>query len=541
MITQITVQNVRIFDKQKWEFNLPPLTVFCGTNSSGKSTILKSLLLIRQTAGIYESYIPSKGCLRFIGSQVDLGNYKSFVSHKDCSKSISVGFELKDSISIKSLNEINGYKTEKSKKAESSKKTIDENLKTDYFLKSLFTFSIDNSESIPNPENKKHNEEAQLPGVLDSAEFDVRNANGESIVNWIVYRRQNSEGSNYIIRMPKTFFQGLYGDLVSDLFKNSNELVDQLVAGDSIEFPTTLHGLLPTNISITQNSNNEKNPKTRNFELPLHPFFDVIHRDFRYALASIDYLGPLRTPAKRYYMTPLESRPQMDPEGEYIPYIFKDLSMGKEELVNYMPPNGSELKNKVALQDAVNDWLHYIRTGELLVEPERINEISYEQTKVLLEFKIKGIYLNEQHSLADSGFGYSQILPILIRGLMANSGGTLVIEQPELHLNPALQTRLAEFFISLIKARKQVIIETHSEHIINMIRVLTAEDQSAMISDMSKIYYIDNLNNVPIVHELSISDNGMVPKWPQSFFGEAASLSGRLLRAQKNKRKNIEG
>jgi predicted ATPase len=120
-----------------------------------------------------------------------------------------------------------------------------------------------------------------------------------------------------------------------------------------------------------------------------------------------------------------------------------------------------------------------------------------------------------------------------VGGLLADPGNTFIVEQPELHLNPSLQVRLAEFFISMVRAGKQVLVETHSEHIVNAIRVLTAEDESGFMSERSRIYFIDTSGAKPAVHELSVQKDGTVPEWPRYFFGEAVELTGRLLRAQK--------
>jgi predicted ATPase len=99
-------------------------------------------------------------------------------------------------------------------------------------------------------------------------------------------------------------------------------------------------------------------------------------------------------------------------------------------------------------------------------------------------------------------------------------------------LNPALQVRLSEFLVSLTFAEKRVLIETHSEHIVNSIRVLAAEDESGTLADMCRIVFIDTSAGRPLISDLDIESDGTVPDWPVQFFGEALSLGARLLRAQ---------
>ena len=72
------------------------MTVFCGTNSAGKSTILKALLLLQQSQAVRESYGDSEGRLRLAGNQVDLGSYSSFVSNNETRRSVSLSITIKN-------------------------------------------------------------------------------------------------------------------------------------------------------------------------------------------------------------------------------------------------------------------------------------------------------------------------------------------------------------------------------------------------------------------------------------------------------------
>ena len=181
------------------------------------------------------------------------------------------------------------------------------------------------------------------------------------------------------------------------------------------------------------------------------------------------------------------------------------------------------------LNQALTYWIYFLRTGQQLNEVFHPEEITVSTTKdVLVEIKIMSPLAGTPHPLADSGFGYSQVLPILVTTLLADIGETVIVEQPELHLNPALQVRLAEFFVAMARSGKQVLIETHSEHIVNAIRVLTAEDESGELTGLCGLHFIDTANGSPLVRSLDIQPDGTVPEWPQHFFGEAASLGGHL-------------
>ena len=232
-------------------------------------------------------------------------------------------------------------------------------------------------------------------------------------------------------------------------------------------------------------------------------------------------------------MNPSDSPPSMDPSGEFLPSL---LALDNEPQVVYIPPKQHKLV-KHGLFSALDQWLYYIRTGEVIPSPTQQHEVKVSSLKgVLVELEVPSPNDAASHSLADSGFGYSQVLPILVRGLMAARKSSIIVEQPELHLNPGVQIRLAEFFVSLVLAGKQVLLETHSEHMVNAVRVLVAEEEKGSLDGRCNIFYVRAAGDGPQVQPLSIEANGAVAEWPYEFFGEAATLAGRLLRAQKRYR-----
>jgi predicted ATPase len=91
--------------------------------------------------------------------------------------------------------------------------------------------------------------------------------------------------------------------------------------------------------------------------------------------------------------------------------------------------------------------------------------------------------------------------------------------------------------------RKQILIETHSEHIVNAIRAESVEAylRDAFEVDLSEgvprsqytILFLENEGKGPQLHRLNILRDGTVPEWPASFFGESSQLLGRILRAQR--------
>ena len=115
MIKEIRMENIRVFEGTGWSFPLSPLTVFCGTNNSGKSTLLKVLLLLRQSMGIGESYTHEQGKLRFFGSQVDLGSYRSLVSHNEYQRDISISLTTEGYMPIEVANNLRSLRAAQEK------------------------------------------------------------------------------------------------------------------------------------------------------------------------------------------------------------------------------------------------------------------------------------------------------------------------------------------------------------------------------------------------------------------------------------------
>jgi len=121
--------------------------------------------------------------------------------------------------------------------------------------------------------------------------------------------------------------------------------------------------------------------------------------------------------------------------------------------------------------------------------------------------------------ITDVGFGVSQILPVITLCYYVPEGSILVIEQPEIHLHPSVQAGLADVFIDAIKQKKiQVIMESHSEHLLRRLQRRIAEDEFQ--SDMSALYFSESVNGESAIKRLEMDRYGNIRNWPQGFFGD---------------------
>ncbi len=541
MITEIDLSNVRLFEgPTRWHFPLSPLTVFCGTNSAGKSTVLKCLSLLCQSHAAPEGD-QRDGRLRLVGPFVDLGNFASFVSHNQTSRDVVIGISVMDLIENRRLRAIRRQKDVSSDPGDLVMQRYQ-----DYFFTARYTFGLLSPPvgSAPVDSDLEAHGIAAVPpagqaflsaeqAFLKEANFEFKTTDDITLSWKIALTEQQSANGRpqhtYNMSIPVDYFGLSRGFAMMNAPKSDTH----------VEIETFMRGLLPIGLWAKQ-ARTKRSKETNSTDewsyFPLPAIIREASSNLGEEFKRIHYLGPLRSPAKRYYMTNLDSVPGMDASGDFLPYILRDR---RDEQIAFQPPTIESGLRRGSLRHALDIWIHYIRTGNHSTRgDEDLHEIDVILLKhVLLEFTLR-TFGGEAHALADSGFGYSQILPIVVRGLIAPRGSTIVIEQPELHLNPALQVRLAEFLASLTAAGKKVLVETHSEHIVNAIRVLSAEDPSDKLAQSCRIFFLDTRSGAPVIKRLDIQPDGTVPEWPRTFFGEALSLSARLLKAQERRRRD---
>lgn len=118
------------------------------------------------------------------------------------------------------------------------------------------------------------------------------------------------------------------------------------------------------------------------------------------------------------------------------------------------------------------------------------------------------------------GYGISYVLPIIVGGLLAEKGTMLIVENPEVHLHPSAQSKIGIFLAVVASSGVQVILETHSEHIINGIRI--ASLQKRIDTRKLSINYFnldDDLKTTRIEH-IQITAKADLSKWPKGFLDQ---------------------
>jgi predicted ATPase len=131
------------------------------------------------------------------------------------------------------------------------------------------------------------------------------------------------------------------------------------------------------------------------------------------------------------------------------------------------------------------------------------------------------------------GFGLTYVLPVVISLLTAKKGDIIIIENPEAHLHPRGQSRMGKLISEVANAGVQVFVETHSDHVLNGIRVATKNNK--IEADKVKIYYFDRSDesykqyHATKAYQLKLDQNGNIDKWPDGFFDEWDNMLDELM------------
>lgn len=139
-------------------------------------------------------------------------------------------------------------------------------------------------------------------------------------------------------------------------------------------------------------------------------------------------------------------------------------------------------------------------------------------------------------SIADVGFGVSQVLPVLVSLIVARPGQLVYIEQPELHLRPRAQVALAQILADAAKRGVRVVAETHSDHLLLGIQSLVAEGE--LSPDLVKLHWFGRgPDGATKVTSADLDERGAYGEWPEDFGTTALAEQSRYLDAVQPKRK----
>jgi predicted ATPase len=217
--------------------------------------------------------------------------------------------------------------------------------------------------------------------------------------------------------------------------------------------------------------------------------------------------------------------------GEHTAAVFHNFQHSQ---VQYIPSLAftdvrvAQTPKGVSLREAVFDWLTYL---DVATKIETKDEGKFGHALAV------SLSSEMSHDLTHVGVGVSQILPIVVMCLLANRETTFVLEQPELHLNPKVQTRLGDFFLSMSLLGKQCLIETHSEYLINRLRFRAAAAPSDSLSKLMALYFVEKRHGATAYRNVKINEFGAIVDWPAGFFDQSQREVEDILLAATRKAK----
>jgi predicted ATPase len=246
---------------------------------------------------------------------------------------------------------------------------------------------------------------------------------------------------------------------------------------------------------------------------------------------SVLYLGPLRDDPRVAY--PLGHTVRNLPVGEKGEFTAAYLEQHGARRITYTDPAGRR-RVAIPLLDAVSEWSNYLGIADT-VDVESRGKLGHE-----LRLKIHG----RDRDPTAVGVGASQLLPVIVLVLGADAGDFALLEQPELHLHPKVQSRLADFFAT---ARPDVraLVETHSEYLVTRLRLRIAQegvDPSnvavlfAAQEVEERVYVVDDeevveAEAVSVFRHLAMTETGDFTSWPKDFFDTLGDDNVELARA----------
>ncbi|MGA0558019.1 DUF3696 domain-containing protein [Larkinella sp. VNQ87] len=206
---------------------------------------------------------------------------------------------------------------------------------------------------------------------------------------------------------------------------------------------------------------------------------------------GFNYVGSFRQPPERTYYQKAKSE-KINPSGEgYIDQII--------EWEETDPEKFSTLNNYTFQMQLLEE----IKTTKLKGGRFEFGIRSHKNGKVV--------------PVTDVGFGISQFLPIIVADLQLPDSSCLAVSQPEIHLHPKIQAAFGNYLVNQInRTKKQYIIETHSEYLLNRIRLLLVTGE--LKPEDVKVYYFENDGIKSVVHEIEFATNGAVKGAPDGFF-----------------------
>lgn len=217
----------------------------------------------------------------------------------------------------------------------------------------------------------------------------------------------------------------------------------------------------------------------------------------------------------------------LGPRGEFTAHYLTIFGQEKIQVDAVEHPKATS--NRLYAQ--VEAWMDVISPGTRI---KLTSHAAMDLVQLQYQF-VSGTDLTDPYRPTNVGFGLTYTLPILVAVLTARPGSLVLIENPEAHLHPRGQARMGELLALAASGGVQVILETHSDHVLNGVRVAVYEGR--LSPELTKIHFFNRREVADrAIHEVvspMMDRDGRIDPWPAGFFDEWDAALDRLLSSPK--------
>lgn len=562
MLTALRLGNFKAFAETQ-TIPIRPLTLIFGANSSGKSSLIHGLLFARHAleTGELDTFRTVVG-----GESVDLGGFKQYIHRREAERRVEWGATLQVAEMPKQYRE-----------SFSPARTLEINLTIGY----ISDLTSDSGQlmlfpDMPTPKLKQ--------GLIALISYEIR---ADDALLLRMFRR--SDGTLRIDRLESQHpvFREFIGGILelrttTSLTPNDYETVDAAITALLSEIHIRVERMLPSQILLptTDRRPNESLPMpiskgSRNGELglavkvylprELDRMLRGLNETLTANLSRLRYLGPLRSYPPRSFALAQHYDPNWYAGGGYAWDVVQRNTTVREAVNAWLGADRLKTRYQLIvrdmvsvdqLDDAIYSGLENVNSGlatdyeerkefdeHIEQGPPQIHELE-EATEIVSQAiryadidRVQQLIMVDRRTATivshrDIGIGISQVLPVLVTAY-GSENSLLAIEQPEIHLHPALQADLGDVFIesALGTRRNTFVLETHSEHLIlrimrrmrDTVRGTLPEGMPAVRPEDVAILYVQprDDSSASVVFELTLDEDGELrDEWPGGFFEE---------------------
>jgi len=255
-------------------------------------------------------------------------------------------------------------------------------------------------------------------------------------------------------------------------------------------------------------------------------FLSELQLAFENLFGRIYYLGPLREFPQRHYGWNGSEPADMGRRGERV---VDALLAARERGADISP---GHKKKHLTLEQRVASWLKDLG----LIHSFSVQPVAKDSS--IYQVRVQKTPSSAKVLITDVGFGVSQILPVLVLCYYAPEGSIILLEQPEIHLHPSVQSGLADVLIDVVKNRNvQIVVESHSEHLLLRLQRRVAEQ--IVTPEETALYFCEVESEGSKLIPLNVDFFGNITNWPAAFFGDEFGEMAAITKAAMQRKKGM--